>query len=156
MKHSTFYKRKGKDCVYTTIKLTPHHTFLRDELGGKTYSHADTMPLSSPIPYLAEIPYKEAHAICKKHNRKTRRGMYTTDLLRACKTANLKIRRLSESDTRQLNGSRYTQTTVLNALKPTGKYLIWITGHFFAVIDGIVLDAMHSPRRRVKAIYEVM
>jgi|TARA_R110002051_G_scaffold318742_1_gene401530 hypothetical protein len=60
MKHSTFYKDKfGMQQVYTTIKNTPHHEFLRDDHDGKTYSHEDNatlyfiapdvMPLGIPI-----------------------------------------------------------------------------------------------------------
>ena len=64
LKHSTFYTdKKGAKEVYTTIKDTPHHAFLRGELNGKTYLHhsnaalffVEGMPLDKPIPVIKEI-----------------------------------------------------------------------------------------------------
>jgi len=64
MKHSTFYTApNGQKRVYTTIKNTDHHTFLRDAYNGKTYLHDDNaalffvegMPLDKPIPAIKEI-----------------------------------------------------------------------------------------------------
>jgi len=63
MKHSTFYNSKGQISVYTTIKLTDHHKFLREDYEGRTYSHEDnaalyfieSMPLDRPIPIIEEI-----------------------------------------------------------------------------------------------------
>jgi len=58
MKHSTFYKIKGKKKIYTTIKDTDYHKFLRDDHKGKTYQHTDNaklyfiypdMPLDRPM-----------------------------------------------------------------------------------------------------------
>lgn len=58
MKHSTFYTTKKGKFVYTTIKHTDHHRFLREDFNGKTYEHDDNaalyfvagvLPLTAPI-----------------------------------------------------------------------------------------------------------
>ena len=64
MKHSTFYNVKGEDKIYTTIKLTDHHKFLRDTFNGRTFEHENnailyfmnpSMPLEKPLRYVGEI-----------------------------------------------------------------------------------------------------
>lgn len=57
MKHSTFYIHKGTRQMYTTIKHTGHHAFLRAHHDGKTYEHDENakvnfvvgLPLDKPI-----------------------------------------------------------------------------------------------------------
>jgi hypothetical protein len=63
MKHSTFYQINGQRKIYTTIKNTDHHKFLRDDHEGKTYLHEDGaplyfsigMPLAKPLYVIKEI-----------------------------------------------------------------------------------------------------
>lgn len=67
LQHSTFYAvpfaSGSKKRIYTTIKNTPHHAFLRDEYEGKTYLHDESaalyfiegMLLSKPIPVIKEV-----------------------------------------------------------------------------------------------------
>ena len=64
MKHSTFYTDdKGSKHVYTTIKLTDHHKFMRERFNGRTYEHEDDaklyfaigMPLDEPLTFKKEI-----------------------------------------------------------------------------------------------------
>lgn len=63
VKHSTFYTVKGKEKVYTTIKNTDYHKFLRETCNGKTYSHIanaalyfiEGIPLNAPIPFIDKI-----------------------------------------------------------------------------------------------------
>jgi hypothetical protein len=57
MKHSTFYSNKNGKQIYTTIKNTPYHDFLRSDHNGTTYNHDDNailyfiigMPLDKPM-----------------------------------------------------------------------------------------------------------
>ena len=58
MKHSTFYKHRGVNRIYTTVKPTDYHAMLRAEYDGKTYRHDDndklyfiypSMPLDKPL-----------------------------------------------------------------------------------------------------------
>ena len=63
VQHSTFYTVRGKEKIYTTIKNTDHHEFLRADYNGKTYSHIasaalyfiEGIPLSAPIPFIDKI-----------------------------------------------------------------------------------------------------
>jgi hypothetical protein len=38
---------------------------------------------------------------------------------------------------------------------PTGRYWVFTAGHALAVIDGVVYDHSHKPRRKVKLAYRV-
>ena len=52
MKHSTFYTAKKQKKVYTTIKLTDYHEFLREKFEGVTYEHEDNAKLYFVAPNL--------------------------------------------------------------------------------------------------------
>ena len=56
MKHSTFYKDKKESRVYTTIKNTPYHKFLRDDCEGVTYQHDDKAKLYFMYPLALDKP----------------------------------------------------------------------------------------------------
>lgn len=91
-----------------------------------------------------DAPYKSAHTWLKKFGRIYRNGMSRKNVeksLSACKRAKI------------VNGpyTRKERISVSAFCKkhPVGRYYVLVSGHAFAIKDGVVHDFKHGPRRMI-------
>jgi hypothetical protein len=126
------------------------------------------------------VPYRDAHASLARAGRQPRHGMYFNELLASWSRSQQVVygyrfermaipsatvthaRRRSvsadgwnRSTTMYLKRNRPTLASILSTLK-TGRYLVVITRHVFAVIDGVIYDTgLSGMRRGVEGIYKL-
>src|SRR5216684_4002870 len=102
------------------------------------------------ISIAAQMPYGAAHRELELAGRKARKGFPTRQFI-SFKQNRIANYRVSEVP---LFAIRPTLARVRH-LTQSGRYIVTITRHAFAVIDGIVHDSYPSGgRARVKAIYK--
>lgn len=104
------------------------------------------------LAYGMGISYDEAHRICKKHGRKDRSGF--------CLRSVFKVSRGSRQS-RQFMGRRIGYHTNQHItlerfarLHPTGRYIIGISQHYCALIDGKVHN-QHNKNVRIKYYFYI-
>ena len=86
---------------------------------------------------LSGMTYHEASRHMKKHGRVHGRGMYTSDYMRAVK----EVLELGDAVKKpELRKMGVLTTKSLKRNMPEGKWIVQVSGHVYAVIDGIVLD----------------
>ena len=95
------------------------------------------------------IPYEEAHAILKAHGRKDRNGPMIADWSRAVRSAGLQME------------PAFSSITLGRFLRehPGGRWVLHVSGHAFAVVDGKVVDHLgydHKPGKHIKMAYRVV
>ena len=91
------------------------------------------------------IPYAEAHARLSAVGRKNRRGVHYAEVY---KKLGLKFHQ------KWLGGCPVKR--VLPTLPPTGRFVVLVSRHVFAVVDGKVIDdSVPNPNQRVKEVYAV-
>ncbi len=96
---------------------------------------------------LLDIPYAEAEQIMTKYGR-TRKGWN-----RATRRSPSGALRFKEALAGILGGSIVARRGSVGKFvrtHPRGKYLVWVRGHVFAVMHGIVCDVVDMPNRRIK------
>ncbi len=102
---------------------------------------------------LTDIPLKELDYLANKYvNRKFRCGM-TGHQIKALFDKSLELGlHLKEG-----SYTRKNRTTVSRFIKdhPKGRYLIGGCGHAFTIIDGVVNDFIHRPRRHIIQAWRV-
>lgn len=115
----------------------------------------------------AEIPYDVAHALLKKHGRKDRKGATFKTLHAAYEEAGFRLISLHGDGKRARYAARHTGTEharkwqdgitfgkLVDKLQ-YGEYIINVTGHAVAVVNGKVIDTFHNnARKRVVAVYK--
>lgn len=93
----------------------------------------------------AAVEYLTAHAACAARGRRNGRGMHWHDLLHAARDVGAPAQILLDP---------YSGTlTRFVAEHPAGHWLVFVSGHFLAVVNGTVHDwpgYRFSTRRRVK------
>lgn len=91
-------------------------------------------------------PYAEVHAALKQLGRKNRRGINGAQW-RAAK-------RMFSLESREEFACRHLGTALPEI--QTGRYLCWVSGHFFAVVDGVVHDTWEQKSgRKIKMLYAI-
>lgn len=96
-------------------------------------------------------PYAAAHTHIKRmFGRKNRRGTSTEncrDAIARCPKTRMSGRQYGKAD----------MPTLAQFCKdhPEGRYWVFVSGHALAVIDGVIHDHKHGPRRKVKFAYRV-
>jgi len=109
------------------------------------------------------MPYDEAHAIAKKYGRKNRKGATIFTMIAAYKEAGFKVRSTHgtsaiSSYTSRVTGAGRESGVTLGKLLPTlskGKYIVNVTGHALAVVDGKIIDTFdNSAKKRVHVVFE--
>lgn len=96
-------------------------------------------------------PYDAAHRhIRKMFGRKNRQGTNTAN----CRDA---VARCPKTKMAKKEWSKGERPTLAQFCKnhPEGRYWVFVRGHALAVIDGIVYDHKHGPRRRVAFAFRV-
>ena len=97
----------------------------------------------------ANWKYAEAHALLSKHGRRFRHGAVFSVYYKAYVEAGAKLVGIYGSTVRARVAGRIANTQqqagiTLNSLMPrlrSGRYIVLITGHALAVVDGKVIDA---------------
>lgn len=95
------------------------------------------------------MAYSEAHALLSKHGRRFRRGAFFASYHRAYLEAGLQLQGIYGSTKRaRIASSRVCLTPgagiTLGRMLPRlqqGRYVVLITGHALAVVDGKIIDA---------------
>ena len=101
--------------------------------------------------------YKKIHAAFARAGRKRRHRtsrLITHIVWRLLRMRSFKCA-VQISDPYQPNGSRYTVRTIGKAF-PKGRFLVFVVGHIFALVDGVVEDWSRGRLFRVIDIWEVI
>jgi hypothetical protein len=106
----------------------------------------DCVPRS--IANATELPYHEAHAIAKSHGRKDGDTMCSTKVAKALTFAGFKFlgafgTTLDSKVNQAIHGVKAHRGITLVKLLPylhTGRYIVEVRGHVFAVVDGDMID----------------
>ena len=111
----------------------------------------------------AEIPYDVAHSVLKKHGRKDRKGATFATLHAAYEECGFRLTKICGDGKRSRFAARHTGAEwvegitfgkLVDQLK-YGEYIINVTGHAVAVVNGKVIDTFHNnARKRVVAVYK--
>lgn len=104
------------------------------------------------VKVLMGCSYKEAHQWCKDHGRKDGHGMYFQNILRA-QNGEMFGKKLVEMEL-----SSYKYKTVQQVVNEhwMGKYFVFVRGHVFAMVDGVIHDARYFNRSRVTSVVKVI
>lgn len=102
----------------------------------------------------ARLPYDEAHALLAAAGRENRKGLHTSVMFDALRSIGYRVTKSSEYRPKQKNGSAYTMKTVSQLFK-RGYYIVHVTGHFAALVNGEVYDWTRGRRQRVLDVYKI-
>lgn len=94
------------------------------------------------------MAYAEAHALLSKHGRRFKRGAYFGNYYKAYLEAGLTLQGVYGGTSRARGAGRASNTQpgpgiTLGRMLPrlhTGRYVVMVTGHALAVVDGKVID----------------
>lgn len=103
-----------------------------------------------------DIPYQEAHKICKAAGRKNRGKLNTqAKLIPELENRGYNVTAIPTAYLFQENGCRYTMSTIGKEFSH-GKYIVRIKGHVAALVDGKILDWTAGRRHRVLAMWQII
>lgn len=119
----------------------------------------------------ADVAYDVAHRVLKKHGRKDRRGATFKTLHAAYEECGFRLMQVCGDGKRARFAARHTDANagtnsvkwvdgitfgkLVEQLPPYGEYIINVTGHAVAVVNGKVIDTFHNnARKRVVAVYK--
>lgn len=104
----------------------------------------------------AGMPYGVAHLLFKKYGRKDRRGTrrYITKLVVNYLKEHHGFTSIPLRDPRKADGSRFTMKTIGQRYY-RGRYLVFVSGHVAAMIDGKIEDWTEGRRHRVTEIWSL-
>lgn len=113
----------------------------------------------------ADIPYEVAHRTLKKHGRKDRKGATFKTLHNAYEESGFRLTKICGDGKRARFAIRNVDNTpwaegitfgkLLEQLPQSGEYIINVTGHAVAVVNGKVIDTFNNnARKRVVAVYK--
>jgi hypothetical protein len=93
------------------------------------------------------IPYDQAHALLKAHGRQDQKPTFGKSMSGA-----LGIRYQSMSRVRRPTAAQFIRE------HPRGTFIVFVTGHFFALVDGVHVDAdpsLYRPRARLWGYWQI-
>lgn len=93
------------------------------------------------------IPYEQAHALLKQHGRQDLKATYGMTI-----SAALGIRYQSMSRVRRPTAAQFIRE------HKKGRFIVFVTGHYFALVDGVQVDAdasLYRPRARLWGYWQV-
>ena len=111
----------------------------------------------------ALMPYEAAHKLLKRFGREDRRGCRASTFHEAYEAASLAfVGVYGTSLTAKFISHRYSLPLIkglsLQRLLPTiskGRYIVIVTGHAFAVVDGAIVDkGTNNSKKRIVALYK--
>lgn len=97
--------------------------------------------------FALDIPYSAAHEALSTAGRRYRSGTWDSTLMEALRTLDAKI-----IEGRRLDGP---QSHITELVRPRGRYIVRTANHFFAVVNGVVLDTDPNPRRDLRRMWMV-
>lgn len=110
---------------------------------------------------LLDYTFEEAYLVLHDLGRKYGRGVYFRTILMDISEErdtqagdNLEGHKLTLMEGDNFPGKRPTVAQTVKKY-PQGKYFVFTKGHVFALIDGVVYDSHHSPRRRVYSVFRL-
>ena len=97
------------------------------------------------------MSYDDAHLHLKeKCGRKNGKCLMSmTTIPSSLSGVKYRIRSFSKEDGNQITLERFVKE------HPVGKYYVCVRGHALAVVDGVVYDYYHGPKRKVKWVMKV-
>jgi len=110
-----------------------------------------------------EMPYEKAHALLKKHGRKDCRGVFFKTLKGAYEEAGFTLYGVYGSTraaryAAHISDQKTAEGVTLGKLLPTlgfGEYIVNVTGHAVAVVNGKLIDTFDNPAgKRVVAVFK--
>jgi uncharacterized protein (DUF3084 family) len=111
----------------------------------------------------ADIAYDTAHAVLKKHGRKDRKGATFKTLHAAYEECGFRLVKVCGDGKRSRFAAHHTAARWVDGITfgklvtqlPYGEYIINVTGHAVAVVNGKVIDTFNNnARKRVVAVYK--
>lgn len=111
----------------------------------------------------ADIPYDVAHRVLKKHGRKDRKGATFKTLHAAYEECGFRLVKVCGDGKRSRFAAKHTDANWVDGITfgklvdqlTYGEYIINVTGHAVAVVNGKVIDTFHNnARKRVVAVYK--
>lgn len=136
--------RRGLQAV--TNKKPPTGAFSAADLSDRfSWETRDCAVVS--VRTACRISYEVAHALLKANGREDRQATFGKTL-----SAALGIRYQSRS-----RGPRPTAAQFIRE-KPEGRYIVFVTDHYFALVDGVQVDAdpsLYRPRARLWGYWEI-
>lgn len=97
--------------------------------------------------------YDECHEALEKRGRRRNCGTHHHTLVGAGHDLGFAITKRYLR--RPGKAKQYTMKTIAEGLRPSGKYIIFVYGHFAPFVDGQVKDWSAGRNHRVKFVYEV-
>lgn len=94
------------------------------------------------------IPYDKAHALLKQHGREDLKATYGKTISEAL---GLRYQSMSRG-VRRPTAARFIREN------PQGRFIVFVTGHFFALVDGVHVDAhasLYRPRARLWGYWQI-
>jgi hypothetical protein len=131
--------------MYKTRSLTCQPLAIPDRY---TWEYNDCVV--SAITIAANMPYPDAHSLCKSWGREDKGAtFYTWDLLNSL-----------FPNTRMESATGGVAGMTLGQIMPQlahGRYVVLVKRHAFAVVDGIIRDSawVHGKRLAVRAVWKV-
>tara|TARA_R100001530_G_scaffold35557_5_gene27732 strand:- start:371 stop:802 length:432 start_codon:yes stop_codon:yes gene_type:complete len=100
------------------------------------------------------VNYAEAHAALKKVGRRNRWGTSYFELVFAARSLGFALDRVIRPHAAKTTGS--LPKAMKQAGLADGRYIVWVSGHILAFVDGRVEDWSHGRRHRVRTIDRVI
>ena len=95
-----------------------------------------------------DVPYRVAHKALKKYGRQARRGSRLPMIYASCEVLGFKMEKVAHiaKTVGQLPRDKNTQN---------GFYMVHVSGHILAIVNGKVEDWSEGSRRVVRGLYKV-
>ena len=100
------------------------------------------------------VSYAIAHAKCKEHGRKPKRGMSEIHILFVLRSMGFDVTLIRNRNQRQKNGSKFTPKTVGSVCK-SGYYVAFTRNHVLPVINGEVYDWTSGRNHHITTIWKI-
>ena len=103
-----------------------------------------------------DLDYDDCFTALELAGRVKGQGAYTEQTLQALDILNIQHEHISGIDINQHqpNGSRYTMHSI-GKLFPEGRYLVRVSGHIAAMIDGVVHDWTQKRKHKVTDVIKI-
>jgi hypothetical protein len=100
------------------------------------------------LSFALSISYADAHEALAFAGRRYRCATWCITLRRAFTQLGVAV-----LEDRKLRG---TQAHITDQVRPSGRYIVLTSNHYFAVVDGSVLDTDPNPRRMLRRMWRVL
>lgn len=143
-----------------------NHTQIFSQLNAKTWEHGENNDCSvKAVAIVCGVSYDAAKTALAARGRKDGKGAYTQDILAVCRTEFGKETTLVDMKKvvatypsphcNVLKGITTHHPRRFNKVWPKGNYLMFVTRHVAAVVDGVTHDWTVNKAMKVVALYEV-